>query len=420
MIGSPDVVVAGATIDSRDVPSGSLFVPIVAERDGHDFIGSAMDAGAAAYLTQDSSQTQGPAVLVEDAGAALLELGSAARLRLPERVIGVTGSVGKTSVKDLVAAAIGAGATVHANVASFNNELGLPLTLINAPDDVEVVITEMGARGAGHIQFLCEVARPTVGVVTRVAQAHTELFGSIEGVAEAKGELIESLPSNGTAVLNADDPRVLAMASRTSARVLTFGHEAGDIRVTNIELDERLRPSFLLETPLGARSVRMSVAGKHMAINGAAAVAASLGVGLDLDTALFGLESAMLSNHRMDVAELASGAVVIDDAYNANPTSMRAGMEALLALPVDRRTMVVGVMAELGDEEESEHLAIAAEAASEGIRVVAVGAPIYGVQAEHVADIAEAREVLGVLGPDDGVLVKGSRVVELERLVELL
>ncbi len=420
MVGSDDPTLTATSIDSRDIASGSLFVPIVAERDGHEFIDGAVQSGAAAHLTSDPARVSGPAVLVADTGKALLRLGHAARQRLPDRVVGITGSVGKTSVKDLVASAIGAGAKAHANVASFNNELGLPLTLANAPDDVEVVVVEMGARGIGHITTLCDIAEPTVGIVTRVAEAHTELFGSIEGVAQGKGELIEALPSSGTAILNADDERVAAMASRASCRVMTFGQDAGDIRVASLELDELLRPSFVLETPLGSRAVHLQVAGAHMAVNAAAAVAAGLAVGLDLDTTLLGLENAVLSSHRMQMVSLATGATVINDAYNANPTSMRAGMASLLSLPTATKTMVVGVMAELGDGGDDAHLEIAAEAATAGIRVIAVDAPVYGSEVEHVADIAGAQAALGSLGPDDGVLIKGSRVAELERLVAVL
>lgn len=420
LIGSADPAVTETSIDSRSIGVGSLFVPIVAERDGHTFIDGAMQAGAAAHLTSSRDHVAGPAVLVGDTGEALLQLGRAARQRVPDRVIGITGSVGKTSVKDLVASAIGAGAKTHANVASFNNELGCPLTLANAPDDVEVVVVEMGARGLGHITALCDIAQPTVGIVTRVAEAHTELFGSIDGVAQGKGELIEALPANGTAVLNADDERVAAMARRAQCRVMTFGQERGDIRVDSLELDAQLRPSFVLETPLGSRAVHLQVAGAHMAVNGAAAVAAALAVGLDLDTALLGLERAQLSANRMQMVELASGATIINDAYNANPTSMRAGIEGLMALAGSNKTMVVGVMAELGVDGDDSHEQIAAEAVAEGIRVIAVAAPMYGSQVEHVADTAGALAALGALGPDDGVLVKGSRVAELEHLVASL
>ncbi len=214
MVGD-DVVVDGVSIDSRTIRAGELFVPIVAERDGHDFIAGALEGGAVAYLSSGAEPSAAPHVLVDDTTQALPAMAGAVRPALGSRVIGITGSVGKTSTKDLVTAALSAGLRTHASYRSFNNELGVPLTLLNAPDDVEAVVVEMGARGSGHIRELCRFVQPTVGVVTRVGAAHTELFGSVDAVARGKGELIESLPDWGWAVLNADDPLVAAMARLT-------------------------------------------------------------------------------------------------------------------------------------------------------------------------------------------------------------
>jgi UDP-N-acetylmuramoyl-tripeptide--D-alanyl-D-alanine ligase len=197
-------------------------------------------------------------VVVADTATALLDLGRAARRRLPDRVVGVTGSVGKTSVKDLLAAALRSRLRTSASVGSFNNELGVPLTLLNADEGVEAVVVEMGARGPGHVALLCDVAAPTVAVVTRVAAAHTEVMGDLDRIAESKGELVEALPRTGTAVLNAADPRVAAMASRTKATVVRFG-AGGDVVADGVELDDELRPSFRLRTPSGAVDVRLGV-----------------------------------------------------------------------------------------------------------------------------------------------------------------
>jgi UDP-N-acetylmuramoyl-tripeptide--D-alanyl-D-alanine ligase len=412
----PDVVVEGVTIDSRSVPAAALFVPLVGARDGHEFIADARSAGAAAYLTA-RAPVGGTAIVVDDTGGALTALGRVARQRVTGPVVGVTGSVGKTSVKDLAAAALGSVRRVHANVRSFNNELGLPLTLANAPDDVEVVIVEMGARGVGHIADLCAVARPTIGVVTAVALVHSELFGTIDQVARTKGELIEALPPGGTAVLNADDPRVLAMAGRTPAPALTFGRSgSADVRVEDLAVDDLLRPRFTLRTPQGSAAVGLAVAGAHMAVNAAAAVAVGLAVGAPLDGLVEGLTAARLSPWRMEVDRAASGAVVINDAYNANPTSTRAALEALAAVPAGRRVAVLGAMAELGVEGPSEHDAVAREAVGRGVEVIAVACPAYGPSARHVADLDGAVDALGQLAPTDAVLVKGSRVAGLERL----
>ncbi len=411
-------VFSGASIDSRSISGGELFVPIVAERDGHDFIEAALANGASAYLTSGPTPA-GTWIAVADTGRALTELGVAARSRLTGPVIGVTGSVGKTSVKDLLVAATGSARRTHANPASFNNELGLPLTLVNAPDDTEITVLEMGARGIGHIAELCRIGRPTIGVVTRVAGAHTELFGSLDGVASGKGELVEALPSNGTAVLNADDPRVVAMRERTDAGVVTFGIE-GDVRVVDLRLDGAMHPTFRVETPWGDAELTLQLAGAHMAFNAAAAIAAGGSAGVALDALVGGLEAARSSAWRMEVASTPGGATVINDAYNANPTSVRAALAALAAADRTRRTAVLGVMAELGDEHDAEHRAVASEAVAGGIRVIAVDADAFGPDAEHVSSITEALDRLGVLGADDAVLVKGSRVAGLERLASVL
>ena len=220
-----------------------------------------------------------PAIVVDDTMAALAALGAHARARLgvtvDGRVVGITGSVGKTSVKDLLAGALAARWRTVASEGSFNNELGVPLTLLAAPDGTEAAAVEMGARGPGHIAALCAVARPAVGVVTRVAAVHTETFGSIDAVATAKGELVEALPATGTAVLNAADPRVAAMAARTAASVLTYG-EGGASVPRRSALDGELRPAFRLDTPWGVAQVRLAARGRHMVENALAAAAAAL------------------------------------------------------------------------------------------------------------------------------------------------
>ncbi len=421
-----DRSIDGVSTDSRSVEAGQLFVPLVAERDGHDFVETATTAGAAAYLTSRSDvvpgvDSDGSAVLVGDTSIALTRLGAAARDRLNGPVIGITGSVGKTSVKDLTRAAASARGSAWASAASFNNEIGVPLTLANTPDGTDVTIVEMGARGIGHIAELCAIAKPTIGLVTCVALAHSELFGSLEGVATGKGELVEALPVEGTAVLNADDSMVAAMADRTVASVVTFGADPGaDIRFGAVSLDRLLRPRFTVESDWGTAEVSLAVRGAHMAQNATAALAATLAAGIPFDAAIDGLAASELSPWRMEVAEGRGGVVVINDAYNANPTSMRAAFESLAEVPVDNKTAVVGVMAELGAEGPAEHLAVAAEASERGIRVIAIDAPAYGDAAAPVADHEQALALLGELGSADAVLVKGSRVAGLELLAARL
>lgn len=412
----PDVVVDGASIDSRSVGPGQLFVPIVAERDGHDFLAAAVDAGAAAYLTSREPQG-GTAIVVPDTLVGLQRAGHLARSRIDGHVIGVTGSVGKTSVKDLLAAVLGRTLRTTANERSFNNEMGVPLTLLGAPDGTEAIVVEMGARDVGHIADLCGIASPTIGIVTRVAAVHTEVFGSIEAVARAKSELVAELPSSGTAILNAGDPRVDAMAIVTDANVVTYG-AGGEVRAVGVRLDHELRGRYRLHSPWGEVDVELQVRGAHQVDNSLAAAAAALVCGLSLDDVAAGLGQAELSPWRMELATAPSGAVVLNDAYNANPTSVAAALESLAALPAERRIAVLGVMAELGDGADDEHAAIGALARRLGIRIVAVAAPAYG--GDDVSTVDEAVTLLEPLQPGDAVLVKGSRVAGLERLAELL
>lgn len=416
----PVVEVAGAAIDSREVRGGELFVALVAERDGHEFIAQAMDAGAFAALCARRQPGDRTAILVDDTDAALLDLGRLARRRLPDRVIAVTGSVGKTTVKDLTAAAVRTRHRTAASVRSFNNERGVPLTLVGAADDVEVVVVEMGARGRGHIALLCDVARPTVAVVTLVALAHAEMFGTIDEVAAAKAELVEALPPDGTAVLNADDALVAAMARQTDGAVVTYGveHTGADVHAEAIALDDELRPRFRLRSPWGDADVRLAVRGAHQVGNALAAATAAMVIGVEPPAVAEGLRNAELSPWRMSLERGTTGIVVLNDAYNANPTSMAAALDALASLPARRRVAVLGVMAELGPDSDFEHRRVADYAEQLGIEVLAVDAPEY--ERRIVADVKAALEVLSDLGDGDAVLVKGSRVAGLETLAEEL
>lgn len=417
-----EVDVDGVTIDSRHVRPGELFVPIVAERDGHDFIGASVQAGAAAYLTSGPIEAA-TAIRVADTSRALTDLGRHARSRLGDRVVGVTGSVGKTSLKDLLGAVAATTWRTWVNTGSFNNELGVPLTLANAPDDTEFTVVEMGARGSGHIAELCDIARPTVGIVTVVAGAHLEQFGSLDGVARAKSELVAALPASGTAILNADDDRVAAMATVTEATVVRFGVGAGDVRAEALTLGDDLRARFTLVSPWGRAPVLLGVAGEHQVVNALGAAAAALALGADPHAVAAGLGAAHLSAHRMDLATCPDGVRVLDDSYNANPTSMRAALTALGGLAAPRRFAVLGTMAELGPDGAAAHRAVVEDARALGIEVVAVAEAAYGLPADRtVDDPAEAVALLRSLGltAGDAVLVKASRAGRLERVVALL
>ena len=418
-LSGPDAEVDGAAIDSRRIRGGELFVPVPAARDGHAFVTDALAAGAAAYLTARPPECGGTAVAVADTVAALTTLGRAARDRLPDRVVGVTGSSGKTSTKDLLAAALDGPFHPAASERSHNNELGVPLTLLNTPEGTDLTIVELGARGPGHIRFLCDIARPTVGVVTNVGLAHTEMLGDLEGVARAKSELVQSLPPWGTAVLNAEDTRVAAMRSLSAAAVLSFGVDDGDVRAADLSLDAELRPSFRLCSPWGEVDVRLSVRGAHHAANAAAAAAAALAVGAPLGDIAAGLARARLSPWRMELSRSATGGLVLNDAYNANPASTEAALRSLAALDARRRVAILGPMLELGEHDAPEHRRIGELARSLGIdQLVTVGAPGYG--AHDVPDIEAAAAAVEPVGPGDAVLVKASRAAGFERLAERL
>ena len=408
----PDIELTGVSFDSRSTRPGELFVPIVAARDGHEFIGDARQAGAVAHLTSrpEEFRGDGTAIEVADTAQALLALAAWARPRLDAAVVGVTGSVGKTTTKDMIAAACGAGRRTTANERSFNNDQGLPVTILNAPDDTEVLVVEMGMRGFGEIARLCEIARPDIGVVTVVGHAHTDLVGGLEGVAEAKGELVEALPASGAAILNADDERVTAMSRRTGATVLTFGW-TGEVFPADIELDAAARAHFFAHSPWGRAEVTLPVPGMHMVSNALAALAVAGTVGVDIHDAAAALADVEVSGMRMEVMLARGGATVVNDAYNANPTSMHAALDALAAIDAPRRIAVLGLMAEI-EHPEVAHREILRRAEDLGLEVVVVGTDLYGV--EPTDDVGDA---IGPLGPDAAVLVKASRSAGLERAV---
>jgi UDP-N-acetylmuramoyl-tripeptide--D-alanyl-D-alanine ligase len=374
-------VTGPAFVDTRSPEPGGLFVAVVGERvDGHDYAGAAVEAGAAAVLsTRDTGR---PGVLVEDPVAALGLLARHLLSRLPDlRVVALTGSQGKTSTKDLLAQVLAEHGATVATRGSFNNELGLPLTVLRADASTELLVLEMGARHVGDLRASCEVARPDVALVLNVGKAHIGEFGSREAIATAKGELVEALDADGTAVLNADDPLVLAMAARTRGTVRTFGSADGaDVRLDELEVDDLGRASFVLLAGRERATVHLSVVGEHHASNATAAAAVALSLGLSLDTVADALGAATATSRgRMEVHERADGVVVVDDAYNANPDSMRAALQALAALrrgrPGSRTVAVLGEMRELGASSPAEHEEVGRLAVQLGTdRLLVVGA----------------------------------------------
>jgi UDP-N-acetylmuramoyl-tripeptide--D-alanyl-D-alanine ligase len=432
----PATVVTGSVeYDSRQVGPGGLFVAIDGEHaDGHDFTGAAAAAGAVASLV--TRPVEGPSIEIADPLEALAALASAVIRRLPDvTVIGVTGSAGKTSTKDLLAHLLAAAGPTVAPPGSFNNELGHPYTVLRATPQTRFLVLEKSARGIGHIRYLTDIAPPRIGAVLNVGSAHLGEFGSREAIARAKGELVEALPAGGVAVLNADDPLVLEMAGRTAARVVTFGAApAADVRASDVRLDELGRPRFRLDAPDGTASVALRLVGAHQVSNALAAAAVALECGLLLDEVAARLESATpVSRWRMELTEHADGTVVINDAYNANPESMRAALQTLATIGGahgGRTFAVLGVMAELGAAAPAAHEAIGREAARLGIdRVVAVGEEARAIcagttlegswtgAATWLPDAAAAVDLLRAeLHAGDAVLVKASRAASLERV----
>ena len=436
LLGS-DATVRGATADSRDVRRDDLFVALRGERtDGHRFVDDALAAGAGGALVEEEGAYAGPVVLTADAGRGLLELAADEREASEARVVAITGSTGKTSVKDLTAAVLATRHRVHASPRSFNTEVGVPVTLLRAPEDAEAIVVEMGARGRGHIALLAGVARPDVGMVTNVGAAHLEMFGTREAVGEAKAELVEHLEPDGVAVLNADDPVVRGFAERTAASVLLYGQAPeATVRGEDVSLDELGRPSFTLRTPAGSERVELSVVGEHMAGNALAAAAAGVALGLSPGECATGLKDARLSSWRMEVVETPGGVRILNDAYNANPASMAAGLKAAGWMARGARCIaVLGWMAELGDTSDEEHERVGELVARLGVdhlvtvgpdaARIAAGAAREGVEPDRITEVGGADEAADVVRdlvrPGDLVFLKGSRVAGLERVAALL
>jgi UDP-N-acetylmuramoyl-tripeptide--D-alanyl-D-alanine ligase len=431
--------VTGLAVDSRVVGHGDLFVALPGSRaDGAAFAGAALEAGAVAVLARAGAVTVGPRIEAADPLAALGAVAGAVRDRSGARVVGITGSTGKTTTKDLLAAALAMRFETVANTASFNNEVGLPLTLARLEPGTQALVVEIGARGPGHVASLARLARPEVGVVLNVGVAHVGMFGSQQAIAAAKGELVEALPATGTAVLNADDPLVAAMAARTAARVLPFGvsHPGAAVRAEGISLDADGRAHFKLCTPSGGAEATLPAPGEHLVSDALAAAAAAHALGLDPEEIAAGLRAARLSPMRMQVARRPDGLTVINDAYNANPTSMAAGLKTLAAAAAGRgrAVAVLGEMAELGERAPSEHDRIGRLVTRLGIdRLVGVGelgavmvraARMEGMWPEEAVAVPDAEAAIAALerwlGPDDVVLVKASRVIALDRVAERL
>ena len=417
VFGDPTVTVSRISTDSREHGDRSLFVAISGERfDGHDFIDAARAAGCVAALVESGRGIGAePRVEVVDVSQALLDLATKRRSELHMPVVAITGSTGKTSTKDLLAAGIRGS---WASPRSFNNEVGVPITVLSTPDDATALVLEVGSRGPGHIRWLTPAVAPDVSIVTNLGVVHLETFGSEEGLADAKYELIGMLGSSGVAVVPDNEPRLRRGGPATE---ITFGQGSGDVSVGEVELDAHGRPTFRLDTPQGPLDIALTVAGRHQAMNAAAAIAGAHALGLDLDQVAAAMQSTDGSAWRMDVHE--GTYTVVNDAYNANPQSVAAALETVAAMGGNKRIAVLGPMAELGSVCEREHAAMGERARALGFAQVIVIGPDHGYVlgagdlVSNATGLEEAADTLhAVIEPGDVVLVKASRAAGLERL----
>jgi UDP-N-acetylmuramoyl-tripeptide--D-alanyl-D-alanine ligase len=444
--GRGDVVGNGLVVDSRSCEPGCLIAALSGEKaDGHSFLADALERGARVLLVSEHAEAShtmraeaeraGAAIVrVDDVLESIQALASWHRSRLHATVIGITGSTGKTTTKDLLKAVLGRSRKVVATEGNRNNDLGMPLTILAADAETDVLVLEMGMRGAGQIARLAEIARPDLGLVTNVGTSHIELLGTQEAVASAKGELVVAVPPAGRVFLNGDDAYSQLLAVDAVAPVTTYGLGPHcDVRAVGIELDGLSRPSFRLESHDAASMVTLGLPGRHNVYNALAAAAVGLAFGIDPQDVSAGLGEARVTKMRMETFASASGVTVINDAYNANPTSMRAALDALAEMKAEgRRVAVLGDMAELGSLSELAHFDIGEHLAKLSMDVLVT----VGARASRIADGAraagmddgrirpcataeEASEVLDdLLEVGDIVLVKASRVMELERVVE--
>lgn len=439
---APPARVTGVSIDSRTIKPGELFVPIKGERfDGHTFLSEAVQKGAAAVFVQDGHDgarvlpTEVPLVVVRDTLEALQRLAAWHRTQFDGPVVAVTGSNGKTTTKDLVAAVLSQKYPVLATTGNLNTEIGMALTLLRREPDHQAIVVEMGMRGPGQIASLVRIARPAIGVVTNVSPVHIELLGSLDAVALAKQELVEGLPADGIAILNADDARVRAMAAHTRAKVLTYGlHPEAEVRAEDVQVLGVEGVAFRLVTSSGVASVNLAFPGRHNVANALAAAAVGLSCGLEVREIAAGLSQAIPSGMRMQVERLAGEIVVLNDAYNASPASMKAALQALADLPARRRIAVLGDMLELGAIADEAHRAVGSECLAFGVdrlitvgdggQAIAEGAKAAGFTSAAVSSVSAPEEVAKLLIDEveagDVILVKASRGLALERVIEAL
>lgn len=453
LIGNSDLEVSGCIIDSRQAQGGEIFFALPGERvDGHDFIEAAWNKGAVLVIAeearfQEPDKTpfvpEGKALLlVKSVFVALQELAMAWRLELEAKVVGITGSNGKTTTKDMIAAVLSQRFRVHRNKENHNNELGLPLTILNAPLDTEILVLEMGMRGLGEISALCEIAKPDVGVITNIGTTHLELLMTQERIAQAKWELIEALPDDGIAIINAEDLFSVHKGKKDSHSIRFYGVESDlvepDIKGANLRPWGALGTTFDVSYMGEKSTANLPLPGKHNVLDALAALAVGKVLGVSLVVGCAGLAKLELSKMRLEVRYGIFGTTLINDVYNANPTSMQASLQVLKERAGGNKTLaILGEMYELGTSAESGHREVGDTLAKLGVselitvgklaEEIAQGARLAGFAEEHIAvtstheeAVAKAKDLLNLYGPGIWVLIKGSRGMKMEEITKQL
>ena len=418
-----DCEASGIAFDSRTLRRGQAFVALGGDADGHDYLSSAAAAGAPfAIVRRGKSIDALTCIEVDDCDAALTALGRHCRERLASslggRVVGITGSVGKTSTKDLVLAVLRSKfMNAHGPEKSLNNDIGVPVTIINSPEACDALVLEMGMRGFGEIARLCEVGRPQIGVITEVGDAHGERVGGVAGVIRAKAELLQALPESGIAIVNSDSVNAMKTVHNISAHVVTFGSsETASVRFEIVSVDERgcCTVRFTAENQSAVGVVPLP--GTHMASNAAAAVAVGISCGIGIGRCVEALANVQSAPQRMQWMTGPRGLRILDDSYNANPVSVAAALRTIAETPAARRCAVLGVMAEVTDSAAA-HQEIAALCRQLGIELLSLETDLYGTSAMTVTQIVAA---LSELDSNNVVVVKGSRMAATERVVHAL
>ena len=431
---NPDCEFDSVAIDSRNTAEGDLFVALIGERlDGHEFLADVADKASGLVVSKADTSLPLPQWVVEDTTVALGQLAQLQREAFSGKVIAVTGSTGKTSVKGLISSILSGLGSVHATKGNFNNHIGMPLTLLDMDQDTDFAVIEMGASASSEISYLCSIAKPKISLVNNVQSAHLEGFGSIEGIAAAKGEIYSGLDAAGTAILNLDERWVTEWMELIGERdCITFSvdDDCADLSASDIELMEsgccRFTLHMFTDTSIESQVVNLAIPGRHSVSNALAAAACAVAAGATIEQIVSGLETSQSPARRLQLKALAQGGQIIDDSYNASPESVRAAIDVLASRP-GRRVLVLGDMAELGADAERMHLEVGDYALSAGIdQLYTLGnlsaAASRAFKGEHFTDLDSLKAPLfdEIERSDLTLLIKGSRSSKMDLVVDML